>query len=159
MEDCSNYRNISLLWNNSKIIEKLFHRQLYRFPEFKDLLHKNQFGVRNFHSTNHALIAITEKIRRAIDNGEITWGMLVKIARASALCSDKFCYKKITPSTSFSYITLVSQNLKCYNQWQKLWEKPLFGQFCVSLPFPLLTMLRINEQNLRQAMLSVRNIV
>ena len=46
-----------------------------------------------------------------------------------------------------------------YNQWQKLWEKVLFGQFCVSLPFPLLTMLRNNEQNLRQAMLSVRNIV
>ena len=45
------------------------------------------------------------------------------------------------------------------NQWQKLWEKLLFGQFCVSLPFPLLTMLRNNEQNLCQAMLSIRNIV
>ena len=102
MEDCSNYRNISLLSNNSKIIEKLFHRQLYRFPEFKDLLHTNQFGVRNFHATNHALIAITEKIRRAIDNGEITCDMLVKIAKASASCSDKFYYKKTMPSTSFS---------------------------------------------------------
>ena len=45
-----------------------------------------------------------------------------------------------------------------YNQWQKLWEKLLFGQFCVSLPFPLLTMLRNNERSLRQAMLWVRNI-
>ena len=32
-----------------------------------------------------------------------------------------------------------------YNQWQKLWEKPLFGQFCVSLPFFLLAMLRNND--------------
>ena len=46
-----------------------------------------------------------------------------------------------------------------YNQWQKLWEKLLFGQFCVSLHFPLLSMLSNNEQNLRQTMLSVRNIV
>ena len=35
----------------------------------------------------------------------------------------------------------------------------LFGQFCVSTPFPLSTMLRNNEQKLRQAMLRVRNIV
>ena len=37
--------------------------------------------------------------------------------------------------------------------------KLLFGQFCVSTPFPLLTMLRNNEQNLRQVMLWVRTIV
>ena len=30
---------------------------------------------------------------------------------------------------------------------------------CVSIPFPRLTMLRNNEQNLRQAMLQLRNIV
>ena len=29
-----------------------------------------------------------------------------------------------------------------YNQWQKLWEKLLFGKFCVSTPFSHLTMLR-----------------
>ena len=43
-----------------------------------------------------------------------------------------------------------------YNQGQKLWEKL---QFRVSTPFSLWTMLRNNEQNLRQAMLWVRNIV
>ena len=46
-----------------------------------------------------------------------------------------------------------------YNQSQKLWGKPLFGQFCVSLPFPLLTMLRKNERSLRQELLWVRNVV
>ena len=46
-----------------------------------------------------------------------------------------------------------------YNLWQKLWEKLLFGQFRVPNPFPLLTRLRNNEQNLCQAMLWVRDIV
>ena len=46
-----------------------------------------------------------------------------------------------------------------YNQLQKLWEKLLFGRFRVSTPFPLLKALRNNEQNLRQAMLWVCNIV
>ena len=40
-----------------------------------------------------------------------------------------------------------------------LWQKLLFGQFCYSTLFPLSTMLRNNEQNLREAMLRVRNIV
>ena len=43
------------------------------------------------------------------------------------------------------------------NQWQRLWEKLLFEQFCVSTSLTLLTMLRNNEQKLRQAMLWVRN--
>ena len=47
----------------------------------------------------------------------------------------------------------------CCSQRQKLWEKLLLGQFRVSASFPLLTMLRNNEQNMRQAMLWVRNIV
>ena len=37
--------------------------------------------------------------------------------------------------------------------------KLLFEQFFVSTPFPLLTMLRNNEQTLVQAMLWVRNII
>ena len=51
------------------------------------------------------------------------------------------------------------QKLVTYNKGQKIWEKLLFGQFCVSLPFSLLTMLRNNERILRRAMLWVRNIV
>ena len=68
-QDCDNYRAISFLSNISETIEKLVHRQLYGFFESNNYLYANQFGFRNFHSTNHALIAITEKIRKAIDNG------------------------------------------------------------------------------------------
>ena len=54
---------------------------------------------------------------------------------------------------------LLWEIIKSYNQWQKLWEKLLFGQFRVPILFPLLTMLRNNKENLRQAMLWIRNIV
>ena len=60
------------------------------------------------------------------------------------------------------YLTGLSQHLffaRSYSQWQNSWERLLFGQFCVSTPFPLLTMLKNNEQKLRQALLWVRNIV
>ena len=50
-------------------------------------------------------------------------------------------------------------NFGTYNQCQKLWEKLQFGQFCVSTPFPLSTMLRNNEKNLFQPIWSVLSIV
>ena len=38
-------------------------------------------------------------------------------------------------------------------------EKLLFGQFYVSAPFSLLTMLRKNEQNLRQAVMGSQHCI
>ena len=70
-QDCDNYRAISLLLNISEIIEKLVHRQLYGFFESNNYLYTNQFGFHNLHSPNHALIAITEKIGKAVDNGKL----------------------------------------------------------------------------------------
>ena len=81
-QDCNSYRPISLLSNISKIIEKLVHRQLYGFLEFINYLYTNQFGFRNLYSTNHALITITEKIRKAIDNGEITCSVFLDLQKA-----------------------------------------------------------------------------
>ena len=80
-QDCNNYKPISLLSNISTIIQKLIRRQLYAFLEFKNYLYTNQFGFRNLHSTNHALITITEKIRKAIDNGEITRGVFLDLKK------------------------------------------------------------------------------
>ena len=81
-QDCNNYRHVSLLSNISRTIEKLVHRQLYGFLEFNNYLYTNQYGFRNLHSTNHALITITEKIRKAIDNGEITCGVFLDLQKA-----------------------------------------------------------------------------
>ena len=58
--ECSNYRPISLLPNISKIIEKAMYTRLYKFLEKYSSLYKKQFGFRNSHSTNHALISITK---------------------------------------------------------------------------------------------------
>ena len=56
------------------------------------------------------------------------------------------------------YYTYVFQIISD-NQWQKLWQKLLFEEFCVSTPFSLFTMSRNNEQNLRQVKLRFDKIV
>ena len=76
--ELTNYRPISLLSKISKIIEKMVHGRLYIFLEQnKDFYY--QFGFRNSHSTNHALIEITEQIRNACDRNLYTCGVYLDL--------------------------------------------------------------------------------
>ena len=77
-----NYRPISLLSNLNKIFEKLVHTRIYKFLEDGQFLHSRQFGFRKLHSTNHALIDITEKIRNALDNKKHACGVFVDLQKA-----------------------------------------------------------------------------
>ena len=49
---------------------------------FFNCLYKFQFGFRNKHSTNHALIQITESIRSAIDNDNYACGVFIDLQKA-----------------------------------------------------------------------------
>ena len=59
--DSNNYRPISFLSNINKIIEKLMYARL----NTHNWIYEFQFGFRASHSTNHALISLTEDIRNA----------------------------------------------------------------------------------------------
>ena len=78
----SNYRPISLLSVFSKIVEKLMHTRLYTFLEKYDILHSLQFGFRNKHSTLHALISLTESIKKTIDDGMFGCGVFIDLQKA-----------------------------------------------------------------------------
>ena len=80
--DRTNYRPISLLSNISKIFEKLMHTRLYGFLNKFNRLYKYQFGFRNKHSTTHALINITEAIRKALDEKSFACGVFVDLQKA-----------------------------------------------------------------------------
>ena len=51
------------------------HTRLYTFLEKYDILHSLQFGFRNKHSTLHALISLTESIKKTIDDGMFGCGV------------------------------------------------------------------------------------
>ena len=69
---CQNYRPISLLTIYSKMFEKLLYTRMYSFLAKNKLLNKNQFGFRPNRSTSHALINLTETIKRQIDGEKKT---------------------------------------------------------------------------------------
>ena len=79
---CCNYRPISLLSNISKLLEKLMYSRLYNFSNMYNCFSELQFGFRAKHSTSHALISITEKIRTALDTGHYACGVFIDSQKA-----------------------------------------------------------------------------
>ena len=59
---CSNYRPISLLSCFHKIFEKLIKCKMLDFLHKNNVLYKYQFGFRKSHSTNLALLEVTEQL-------------------------------------------------------------------------------------------------
>ena len=81
-KDYSNYRPISLLSNIEKILEKLMYKRLYTFLNNNNIICNLQFGFRKQYSTSHALINITENIRKALDDRNIGYGVFVDFQKA-----------------------------------------------------------------------------
>jgi hypothetical protein len=70
-ESC-HFRPISLLCNISKPLERFVHRSTFDFLSSNNLLDKFQSGFRKGHSTQTALVRVTEDIRFSIDNKKVT---------------------------------------------------------------------------------------
>ena len=64
--------------------------RLYSFLEKKESLYEHQFGFRNNRSTTHALIEITENIRKSCNKGLHYSGVLVYLKNHSTLQTTKF---------------------------------------------------------------------
>ena len=80
--DPNNYRHISLLSNINKLYEKAMHIRLTNFLRKNKVLFSYQFGFRNNHSTDHALISLTEMTRNALDNDNFACGVFIDLQKA-----------------------------------------------------------------------------
>ena len=93
--DYLNYRPISLLSVFSKIYEKLIYMRIYSYLTKKDLIYSKQFGFRSNHSTNHAIISITEHIRNLLDNSKYVCGIFVDLEKAFDTVNHKVLCEKL----------------------------------------------------------------
>ena len=93
--DYNNYRPISLLPNIEKILEKLMYKRLYTFLNNNNAIYNLQFGFRQQYSTSHALINITENIRKALDGGNISCGVFVDLQKAFDSVDHKILLAKL----------------------------------------------------------------
>ena len=75
-----NYRPISILPNLSKVYERCIYKQMSSY--FDSILSKFQCGFRKGYSAQHCLIAMLEKWRSCVDNGEYFGVLLTDLSKA-----------------------------------------------------------------------------
>ena len=78
----SNYRPISVLPCFSKILEKLMYNRILKCLNKHKLLFHSQYGFREKHSTNLAIMELVTKITQAIENKEYTIGVFLDLSKA-----------------------------------------------------------------------------
>ena len=78
----SNCRPVSVLPRFSKILEKMMFKRLMSFIDKHKILHQDQFGFRKSHSTERAIISLTQKITEAIENKKFTIGIFFNLPKA-----------------------------------------------------------------------------
>ena len=75
-----NYRVISILPIISKIFEKLIRRQLSN--HFDNIFSKFQCGFRKGFSTQHCLLLMIDKWKKAVDNNNVFGAILTDLSKA-----------------------------------------------------------------------------
>ena len=88
----NNYRPISIHPFFSKIYERLMYNNVFNFMNEKELIYKYQFGFRQKHSTQQALITLVDKITKSLDSGDIVIGVFFK--KAFDTVNHKILFKK-----------------------------------------------------------------
>ena len=71
------------------------HNRLYKFLEKFELLYPLQFGFREKHSTTHALLSLTESIKKSIDNGKFGCGIFLGLQQAFDTVNHDILIKKL----------------------------------------------------------------
>ena len=87
----SNFRPISIVPVVSKIVERAVHQQLYNYLAQNRLFSPTQHGFRPRHSTETALISISDHILFANDRGEISLLCLLDLSK----CFDVIDHAKL----------------------------------------------------------------
>ena len=116
----SDYRPISLLPAISKIIEKIACFQMCEFFKGDNDLDKLQSAYKKFHSTNTALLNITDDIYQSLDKSQITILILLDYSKAFDCANHRLILAKLKAagfqddalSWILSYLTDRKQKVK-----------------------------------------------
>ena len=128
----SNFRPISIVPVVSKIVERAVHQQLYNYLAENHLLSSTQNGIRPRHSTETALISISDHILSANDRGEISLLCLLDLSK----CFDVIDHAKLLNKLELSGIDIAWFSAYLRNHTQSVSFTDAQGNRQTSDPLP-----------------------
>lgn len=90
-----NYRPVSILPVISKIFERVACDQLSEYLDHNSILYKKQSGFRANHSTDTALISLSDTIRHSMDKGMYTGIILLDLQKAFDTVNHEIMIEKL----------------------------------------------------------------
>ena len=109
-----NYRPISLLPIISKILEKIVYSQLSHYFIKNQLFNPYQYGFRTNHSTEHAVLEITDRIISSMDQGDTPVAIFLDLSKAFDTLNHKVLVDKLAyygiQDTSLAWFTSYLSN-------------------------------------------------
>ena len=139
----NNYRPVSILPLISTVFEKIMNKQLSIY--FEEIFSKFQCGFRKGFSTQHCLLLMLEKWKRAVDNNKVFGALLTNLSKAFDCISHDLLIPKLNAyGLSLSTLKLVHSYLQNRKQRTKirssysLWEEIVSGVPQGSILGPLL---------------------
>ena len=95
-EEMNSYRPISILPTLSKLLEKFIQKHFMQYLNTFDLIHKYQSGFRAGHSTESALLLMTERWLKASDEGKVVGSCMVDFRKAFDLVDHTLLLEKLS---------------------------------------------------------------
>ena len=126
-----NYRPVSILPIISKIFEKLLSKQIIIYMD--KFLSKYQCGFRKGYNAQHCLLAMIEKWKKAVDNGNVFGALLTDLSKAFDCLPHDLIIAKLNSygfnltalNLIHNYLTKRKQRTKI-NHSYSVWEAILF---------------------------------
>ena len=82
LSDPGNYRPIATLSTYNKALERVIYDQLIQYLDKHDVLFKYQFGFNKNHSTEQAIMEITDNLKASIESNFVSCGLFLEFSKA-----------------------------------------------------------------------------
>ena len=147
-----NYRPISLLPSVSKIFEKIAQTQLLDYFESNSLLCPSQYGFRQRHSTEHAILEFVDRIISDMDQGFNPIAIFLDLSKAFDTLDHQILIQKLKyygiKNKTLNWLTSYLTNRKQYVQFNN--TQSTLCQISTGVPQgsilgPLLFIIYIND--------------
>ena len=79
------------------MFEKIIYHKLIEFMDHNDILYCYQFGFRQRHSTQQAIITLVNKITSCLDCGDLVIGIFLDLKKPLILLITKYFLRSYMP--------------------------------------------------------------